>query len=153
MRILRFLLLLALIVWLGGIIFFGMVMAPTLFHVLPTPLAGLVVSKSLVLLHWIGMGCAVVMAVAMVALRMRSKRPLNARLVMLAGMLILTAVSRFAVTPRMEAIRSSAGGDLQSLATSDPRRQQFDRLHHWSTGLEMGVLLLGLYLVAEIARE
>jgi len=153
MRILRFLLLLALIVWLGGILFLGMVMAPTLFHVLPPQMAGLAVSRSLSLLHWIGMGCAVVIAVATVTLRMRSKRPFNTRLAVLAGMLILTAVSRFAVTPRMEDIRSSVGGDMQTLASSDPRREQFNRLHHWSSGLEMGVLLLGLYLVAEIARE
>lgn len=153
MRILRFLLLLALIVWLGGILFFGTVMAPTLFHVLPSAMAGLVVSRSLALLHWIGMGCAVVIALATVMLRMRSKRPINMRLTVLAGMLILTAISRFEVTPRMENIRQSTGGDLQSLAKNDPRREQFDRLHHWSTGLEMGVLVLGLFLVAQIASE
>lgn len=155
MRTLRFLILLALIVWLGGILFFGAVVAPTLFHVLPSYLAGMVVGRTLGVLHWIGMGCAVVIAVASIAMRVRSKRPLNARLAALAGMLILTAVSRFAITPRMEEIRASAGrgGDIQQLAENDPLRMQFDRLHHWATRLEMGVLLLGLFVVADIARE
>ena len=155
MRILKFILLLALIVWLGGILFFGAVMAPVLFHVLPGPLFGKVVGASLNLLHWIGMGCAVVIGIATIVMSVRLKRRLNARLAALAGMLILTAASRFAITPRMEEIRGSLpqGSDIQQLAPTDPMRMKFDNLHHWSTRLEMGVLLLGLFVVADIARE
>ena len=48
--------LLALIVWIGGIVFFAFVEAPTLFSVLPTTkLAGDVVSASLTRLHWMGL--------------------------------------------------------------------------------------------------
>jgi len=48
MSFLRFLMLLSLVVWLGGLIFFSFVVAPTLFSVLPTRhLAGSVVSRSL----------------------------------------------------------------------------------------------------------
>jgi len=53
--------LLALIVWIGGIIFFAFVEAPTLFTVLPTTkLAGDVVSASLTKLHWMGLGSGVI---------------------------------------------------------------------------------------------
>jgi hypothetical protein len=53
---LRFLMLLALIVWIGGILFFAFVEAPTLFTVLPSPqMAGNVVSPTLSKLHWIGL--------------------------------------------------------------------------------------------------
>ena len=54
MSILRALILLALIAWIGGIIFFAFVLAPTVFRVLPVALAGNVVSPSLGILHWIG---------------------------------------------------------------------------------------------------
>jgi len=44
MSFLRYLMLLSLIVWIGGLIFFAFVLAPTAFHVLPsTQLAGNVV--------------------------------------------------------------------------------------------------------------
>ncbi len=48
--------LLALIVWIGGIVFFAFAEAPILFSVLPTTkLAGDVVSASLTRLHWMGL--------------------------------------------------------------------------------------------------
>src|SRR5580700_6048652 len=55
MSFLRYLMLLALIVWLGGLIFFAFVLAPTAFSVLPTRhLAGTLVGRSLGALHWMG---------------------------------------------------------------------------------------------------
>ncbi len=53
--------LLALIVWIGGIIFFAFVLAPTLFGVLPTTkLAGDVVNATLTKLHWMGLVSGVI---------------------------------------------------------------------------------------------
>src|SRR5579863_10219351 len=55
MSFLRYLMLLSLIVWLGGLIFFAFVLAPTAFSVLPSRhLAGTVVGRSLGALHWMG---------------------------------------------------------------------------------------------------
>jgi len=60
MSFLRFLMLLSLIVWLGGLIFFPVVVQ-TAFSVLPSRhLAGLVVGRSLGILHWIGIISGVV---------------------------------------------------------------------------------------------
>src|SRR5437879_2090848 len=56
MNFLRFLMLLALSVWLGGLIFFPVV-AQTAFSTLPsTHMAGLVVRSSLLKLHWMAFG-------------------------------------------------------------------------------------------------
>ncbi len=55
MSILRFGMLLALVIWVGSIVFFSFAVAPTLFAVLPSRhLAGLVVTRALASLHWIG---------------------------------------------------------------------------------------------------
>ncbi len=63
MPVLRYLNLLSLVVWIGGIIFFAFVLAPTVFAVLPThQLAGNVVSRSLSVLHWMGLACGLVFA-------------------------------------------------------------------------------------------
>ena len=60
MSFLRFLVLLCLTVWIGGLIFFPVV-AQTSFTVLPsTQLAGLVVRDTLIDLHWMGMVSAII---------------------------------------------------------------------------------------------
>ena len=66
MTFLRFLMLLSLVVWIGGLIFFAFVVAPTVFHpgILPTrQLAGNVVNRSLGILHGIGLVCGIVFAI------------------------------------------------------------------------------------------
>jgi len=61
MPFLRYLMWMSLIVWLGGVIFFAAVLAPTVFTVLPThQLAGNVVNRSLRILHWMGIVSALV---------------------------------------------------------------------------------------------
>jgi len=149
MSFLRFLMFLALVVWLGGVIFFPVV-ASTAFSVLPTRhLAGSVVSRSLGILHWMGIISAVVfLASSMLYSRLStgSAHVFSARHVLLCLMLALTLISQFAITPQMAALRSSMG-EMDALAATDPARIRFDQLHHWSTRLESGVLLLGVVVV------
>jgi uncharacterized membrane protein len=55
-RVLR---LLSMVVWVGGLVFFAFVLAPTAFRVLPsTHLAGSVVGATLNILHPVGEFCA-----------------------------------------------------------------------------------------------
>src|SRR5579859_2401408 len=61
MSFLRFLMLLSLVTWIGGLIFFAFVLAPTAFQVLPnTHLAGNVVGRALGKLHWIAIVSGIV---------------------------------------------------------------------------------------------
>src|SRR5512138_766732 len=49
---------LLLVVWLGGMLFFGLAVAPTVFAVLPTrELAGQIVNSLIGKLEWIGLTC------------------------------------------------------------------------------------------------
>src|SRR5436190_3043075 len=152
----RYLMLLSLVVWLGGLIFFSFVLAPTVFSVLPTRhLAGSVVSRSLTALHWIGIVSGIVfLATSMLYSRLRagSAQPLSPRHVLLYIMLALTLISQFGISPRMATLRASMP-DTDSLAATDPVRVQFNALHAWSTRLEGGVLLLGLVVVYLTAQQ
>jgi uncharacterized membrane protein len=146
--------LLALIVWLGGLIFFAFVVAPAAFSVLPTRhLAGNVVARSINGLHWIGIVAGVVYLLSSVLYaRITTGNPqlLAARNAIIVLMLALTLISQFGVIPRMDALRASVG-EIDSVLPDNPVRMQFDALHVWSTRLEGGVLLLGLvaaYLTA-----
>lgn len=147
MTALRFLTFLSLVVWLGAILFFGAVVAPTLFTVLPSrQLAGAVVTRSLTKLHWIGLGAGIVFAVtSMLYSRFSagSASPFAARHLIIYAMIALTLLSQFGVAARMETLRAQMG-IIDDLPATDARRIEFNRLHHWSTRIEMAVLALGL---------
>ncbi len=155
MSFLRFLMLLALIVWLGGVIFFPVV-AQTSFSVLPTRhLAGSVVGRSLGILHWMGMISGMVfLASSLLFSRLSSGEAhwFAVRNVLICMMLLLTLISQFGIIPRMDAIRASIG-EIDAVPIDNPARMQFDGLHHWSTRIEGGVLLLGLAVAYLTARS
>ena len=156
MSFLRFLMLLSLIVWLGGVIFFASVLAPTVFRFLPThQLAGNVVSRSLNILHWIAIISGVTFLVSsMIVSRFTTgeAHPFAFRHVLLYLMLMLTLISQFGISPKMAELRSSMG-DIDLVSPADPMRVRFNALHVWSTRLESGVLLLGLVAVYSMARS
>ena len=147
--------LLALIVWLGGLIFLSFVLAPTAFAVIPTRhMAGTVVGRSLGMLHWMGIISGLVFLIASLAysrLTTGSPRPFAARNVLIVLMLVLTLISQFGIMPRMIALRN-AMVLIDSVPLNDPARMEFDGLHAWSVRVESGVLLLALvvtYLTAQ----
>jgi hypothetical protein len=155
MTFLRFVLLLALVVWLGALIFFPVV-AQTAFTVLPsTHLAGLVVRNSLIDLHWMSLVAGSIFLICsliynrMSVGRFRVFAPSH---VLVVIMLALTAISQFKIIPRMDALRISAG-EIGALPPDNPIRAQFDSLHVWSTRVETAVLLLGLIVLYSVTRR
>ena len=143
--------LLALIVWIGGIIFFAFVEATTLFSILPsTRMAGDVVSVSLTKLHWMGLISGVVFLISSLLYNWQKyvqARPFMASHIFVVLMLAFTLISQFGITPRMRELRSSP------VIMDSVSRAEFDSLHEWSTYLEGGVLLLGIGIVGLTARR
>jgi uncharacterized membrane protein len=156
MSFLRFLMLLSLVVWIGGLIFFAFVLAPTAFSVLPsTHLAGNVVGRALSKLHWIAIGSGIVFLASSLLYSQVTDGTAHVfapRHVLLCIMLALTLVSQFGIMPRMDVLRTSQG-DVASVPVDNPDRVQFDSLHVWSTRVEGAVLLLGLVVVYLTARS
>src|SRR5207245_2356966 len=114
MTVLRTLMLLTLIVWIGGIIFFVAVLAPVVFSgVLPSrELAGNVVNPTLTRLHWIGMVSGLIFLSSSILYNLakftRPKifAPIH---ILVLLMLLLTAVSQFGLAPRMHRLRMEMG--------------------------------------------
>jgi len=156
MSVLRFLMLLALMVWIGGIIFFAAAVAPTVFKVLPTRhLAGAVVTRSLGILHGMGIVCAIVFLLTSMfnSYSVRGAvHPFAVRHLLVYVMLALTAISQFVISAKMAALRA-AMGEIDLVPVADVRRIAFNQLHAWSTRLESGVLLLGLIVLFLVARR
>jgi len=150
MSFLRYLMLLSLIVWLGGLMFFAFVLAPKAFSVLPSRhLAGTVVGRSLGALHWMGIASGILFLASSILysrLTRGTAHVFAARHVFICLMLTLTLISQFGIIPRMDTLRASIG-EIDSVPPNNPARLQFDALHVWSTRVEGGVFLLGLVVV------
>lgn len=149
--------LLALVIWLGGLIFFAFVVAPTVFSpgLLPTRhLAGEIVGRSLGMLHWMGIASGIVFLTASTIynrMTVGHARPLAGRHVLIVLMLLLTLISQLAISPKMIALRSEAVV-IDDLAVDSPIPAEFNRLHVWSEKFEEGVFLLGLVALFLAAR-
>jgi uncharacterized membrane protein len=150
MPFLRFLMLLSLVVWIGGLVFFAFVLAPTAFQVLPnTHLAGNVVGRALGKLHWLAIFSGIVFLMSsMVYSRVTQGSPhvFAARNVLIVLMLALTLFSQYWIISRMDKLRATIS-DFAAVPLNDPIRMQFDTLHAWSTRVEGAVLVLGLVAV------
>jgi uncharacterized membrane protein len=156
MSFLRYLMVLSLVCWIGGLIFFASVLAPTAFQVLPsTHLAGNVVGRALGKMHWIAIVCAIVFLFSSLLysrLAEGTTQVFAARHILIFVMLCLTLFSQFWIIPKMDSLRASVT-DFATVPLTDPTRVQFDALHVWSTRVEGAVLLLGLiaiYLTASV---
>ncbi len=150
MSFLRFVMVLSLVVWIGGLIFFAFVLAPTAFGVLPnTHLAGNVVGRALGKLHWIAIFSGIIFLITSLScsyVTQGTAHVFAARHVLICLMLVLTLFSQFWIIPRMDTLRAQVS-DFAAVPLTNPLRVQFDALHVWSTRVEGAVLLLGLVAV------
>ena len=127
--------------WLGAIVYFAFAVAPSVFTVL-TPhiggrtMAGDIVNRSLMLLHYLAVTCAVVF------LSLGFRRLATAANVLVFVMLVLTLISQFGISRKMHQIRTQVM--LDELDTNDPMRREFNSLHKLSTATEGAILLLGI---------
>jgi hypothetical protein len=154
---LRYVYLVALAVWLGGMLSLGMIVAPALFQTLPAlspedgrALAGETFKVVLTRFQPVAYACGGTAIVALVAMALLGPRPrhFSVRALILAGMLGISIYSGRRVLGGIDAIQAEVGTLPSRLPAGDPRRVQFDELHRLATILMMvnivGVLgLLG----------
>jgi len=154
--LLRTLLYLALIVWLGAEIFFPIVAAITFGTLRPyTHAAGAVVGQLLRILHGMGLVSGMV-ALALLSLApawsIYKPRSVLAPMAFVVVMIALTVYSQYSVIPAMEHDRIAAGGSIDAADPANPGRIHFNKLHVRSEHVEEAILFLGLATVVFVAR-
>lgn len=162
MVVLRYAYVLALIVWVGGLIAAGAFVAPALFGVLQADagvagraLAGAAFGEVLRRVLVAGEVAGVVMFVTMTVLRLLGPKPLSygIRAVLVAAMLAVTSYTAHVLLPEADGLRREMAGSGAQAAADDPRRVRFDQLHSLSTTLVTAIAIAGLGLAAWEARE
>jgi uncharacterized membrane protein len=162
MRFLRYLYVLALVLWLGGMAVAGLVVAPTTFGVLEAwdastgrVLAGDVFGAVLSRVSLIGYIAGAVMFLVLTILRLLGPRPraYGIRVGVIMMMLGLTYYADQVAAPRIDELQSQVSGPMNQLAATDVRRVEFDRLHSLSTALTVAAMVGGLVLVGWETRE
>ena|SRR5271166_3853554 len=154
--VLRTLLYLSLVVWLGAETFFPVVAAITFGTLRPdTHTAGTIAGELLRILHGMGLVSAMV-ALALLALApawgIYKPRSVLAPMILVVLMLAFTVYSQYGIIPAMERDRVAAGGAINTMDSTNPQTIDFDKLHNRSEHVELAILLCGLATVVLVAR-
>ena len=162
MVLLRYLYVVALVLWVGGLVSAGALVAPSVFGVLQAwnasegrMLAGQVFGDVLLRLTWLSYAMAVIMFVTLTLHRLLGARPLKyaLRVGIMTAMLLLMMAIGFYILPGVNAIQTQVTGPVSQLAAADPLRVEFERLHGLSNILFSITALGGLALCWWEARE
>jgi hypothetical protein len=155
MSALRFVSLLALTVWLGGMVTIGGVAAPAAFAVLGSTDAASLVGEMLRRFHLVSYGAAGIVLLSLAGMALLGPRPraLAPRLAITLAMLGAMLVSGLWVDRRVAAMRRDIGAPVGSLAPDDARRIAFGRLHGLSTLLLLFATVGGVMLVYWETRD
>lgn len=162
MLALRYAYVLALVVWLGGMLTLGAVVAPMTFAVLQASapesgraLAGELFAATLARFHYVAYATAGVLLLSLAAMAILGPRPraFAVRCAIVFAMLVVALYSGLSVFAEIEALQVEVGELPSTLALADPRRLRFDHLHTLSTRLMMVNIAGGLALLYWEARE
>lgn len=149
--ILHFIHFLSVVIWIGSIIFFSFIAAPTIFKTLPRETAGDVVGVIFPQYYKLGCICGA-LALASLFFLAGASSPDNWRLLTLGLMTLLTFFSAFRIGPKVRKLKADFRA-LEEGAEREEKQQQFSRLHGFSMILNMIVLLAGLVFLGLTALK
>ena len=162
MLALRYAYVLALVVWLGGIVVLCALVAPATFDVLQASdpvggrsLAGDVFGTVIARFHYVAYAAGGVLLLTLAAMRLLGPKPAGfaARTAIVISMLGVALYSGVGVLRDIQAIQQDTPGGVSQLPQTDARRVRFDELHLLSTRLMLLNLAGALVLLYWEARE
>ena len=162
MLALRYVYVLALVIWLGGMVVLGVIVAPATFQVLQASsvengraLAGELFGTILERFHYVAYTCGGILLVSIGAMAVLGPRPraFAVRLGLISAMLLVSLYSGFIVLRTIESVQLEAGRLPSLLPAGDPLRVRFDQLHELSTRLMIVNIAGALALLYWEARD
>jgi hypothetical protein len=151
MLALRYAGVLALTLWVGGLLALGGIAAPSIFDVAAAErgLAGAIFGETLRRFHLVSYLCGFVLLGTLLMRGVLGPRPVMfaLRFGVAFLMLVASAYSGVIVSGQISRAQAAIGVPPSSLPDGDPRRAAFGRLHALSTGLQLVPVLGGLFLM------
>ena len=156
MLALRYAALVALALWIGGLIALGAVAAPAIFDTVAARgaadgrvLAGAIFGEAFRRFHLIAYGCGAVVVASLLVRAALGPRPvrLGMRVGITLAMIAVSLYSGLYLSAQIEQLRIEAGGAPSALPEGDPRRAAFGRLHALSTLVQIVPVAGGLFLM------
>jgi hypothetical protein len=158
----RYIALAALVVWLGGMIVLGLLVAPSTFRVLQAAdpatgrvLAGALFGDILRQFYQLAYVCAAVILICLFVMKFMGPPPraFILRAAIVAAMLALAMYAGVPVSREIAQIQSQVSKPMNALPDTDPRRVRFNQLHATSTTLMTINIGLGLVLLFWYVKE
>ena len=156
MTVLRYLTVVALALWVGGLAALGGVGAPTLFSALEGRdgtagretagwLFGILFDR-FQQVSWVLAAVILILLGIRAALGPRPRR-FGIRVWLVSLMAAMSLATSFLIAPRINAIRAEVNGPIASLPATDERKITFGRLHGLSNALMLLTVVAGLGLL------
>jgi len=164
MLVLRFATVLAIAVWIGGLLGLGAIAAPAIFEVVSLRqvpdgrmLSGAIFGEVLRRFDVVSYGCGTLILAALAVRAVLGPRPrrFSVRLGIAVLMLSVSMYAGMVLSSRIERVQQSIGATVapSSLPEGDPRRVEFGRLHGQSTLIQLVPILGGLVLMLFELRD
>ena len=162
MSLIKFTRLVLLSMWIGAALFFGAVVAPSIFLVLRSfdlanygEIAGSIVTRTLSVVNIAGFIIGLFLLLTFFASAGKSR---VAKWIQLAGILVIiaaTGIGQWWIAARMRALRVAMVLPIDQVRPDDPRRLEFNTLHGYSVnalGLAMIAALITVVLISRRLR-
>jgi hypothetical protein len=162
MLALRYAGLMALTVWVGGLLALGAIAAPSIFDVVAArhvadgrALAGAIFGETLRRFDILSYVCGAIVVGTLAARAVLGPRPMQfaVRLGIALAMLAASAYSGLVVSRSIARMQTEIGVSPSSLPDGDPRRAAFGRLHALSSALQLVPVLGGMLLLFWETKE
>ena len=142
--LMKWLFLTSLIVWLGEVVFFSFVVAPSVFRSFDAPLGGRVVGAIFPTYYRLGYVCGAALLVGSVIFVAAGTSRIwwAASTLLAAVMLGATLYAGLAIQPRATALRPQ----IHDAAAPQSVKDEFDRLHRLAVKLNGAVLMCGIMM-------
>jgi hypothetical protein len=157
MLALRYAAVVALALWLGGLVALGGIAAPSIFDITAFRvdgaagrlLAGAIFGETLRRFHLLSYVTAAVLLLSLLVRAVLGPRPRRfaIRFSIAFLMAAATVYAGFFLAPQIARLQSVIGTAPSTLADADPRRVEFERLHGTSSAVELVPLAGGLLLL------
>jgi uncharacterized membrane protein len=147
--IIKFIHLLTMVIWFGGMIFFSFIAAPSIFKILPKTTAGDLVGDIFPKYYLIGYIASLILLGTLIWLGQRNFKPIAVPLIIMAIMTGLTYYSGMVVGAKARAIKTELH-ETQDEVKKEKLAKSFKKIHGISMMLNVSIIALSIVYLAFI---